>query len=243
MKLLQLNMWGGRLEPQILRLVKAENPDILCLQEAIGIKGGNSAMFVSTEEIQAAIGAKYVFMSPVFTLNYMSRKANFGNCIISKYPIKTTETVFTGQNYIENFESLNHSLNIRNFQHVALEMPDKSKLNILNHHGHHVNQHKNGDAETMRQCAIIANKIKQLNGKVILAGDFNLAPHSESLEQINRLLTNLSIKAKLETTRTQLTHKTEVCDYIFVSDDIEVKSFKALDDIVSDHKALVMDFE
>ena len=236
-------MWGGRLEPQILQLVKAQNPDILCLQEAIDLKGGNGAMFVSTEEIQEAIGAEHVFMSPVFTLNYMSRKANFGNCIISKYPIKTTETIFTGENYIEDFELLNHSFNVRNLQHALIELPDGSELNILNHHGHHVRQHKNGDSETMRQCGIIADKITELDGKVILAGDFNLAPHSGSLEQINSLLTNLAVEANLDTTRTQLTHKTEVCDYIFVSNEIKVGSFKALDDIVSDHKALVMEFE
>jgi endonuclease/exonuclease/phosphatase (EEP) superfamily protein YafD len=138
---------------------------------------------------------------------------------------------------------LNHSFNVRNLQHAVIELPGKTELHVLNHHGHHVNQHKNGDDETMRQCGIIADKIKQLDEKIVLAGDFNLAPHSESIQQINNLLTNLSIKAKLETTRTQLTHKTEVCDYIFVSNEVEVRSFKALDDIVSDHKALVMEFE
>jgi endonuclease/exonuclease/phosphatase family metal-dependent hydrolase len=226
MKLLQLNMWGGRLEPQILNLVKSENPDILCLQE-----------------IQAAIGADHIFMSPVFTLNYMNRKADFGNCIISKYPIKDTETIFTGKQYIADFDFLNHDPNMRNLQHAVLEQPDKSQLHILNHHGHHIHQHKNGDAETMRQCGIIADQIKKLDGRLILSGDFNLAPHSESLEQINSLLTNLSLKANLKTTRTQLTHKSEVCDYVFTSSQIEVKSFDALNDIVSDHKALTMTFQ
>lgn len=53
LKLLQLNVWGGRLEPQILNLVAAENPDIVSLQEVIDIKGGRSAMFASLEEIQS----------------------------------------------------------------------------------------------------------------------------------------------------------------------------------------------
>lgn len=242
MKLLQLNMWGGRLEPQILKLMTAEIPDILCLQEAIELKGGKSAMFVTIEEIQKAINAEYVFMSPVFSLNYMNRKADFGNCIISKYPIENTETIFTGKQYIADFDFLNHDPNMRNLQHAELVLPDKSKLHILNHHGHHIHQHKNGDKETMRQCGIIANEIKKLNGRLILSGDFNLAPRSESLQQINTLLDNLSIRFKLKTTRTQLTHKTEVCDYIFVSNEIKVNSFRALNDIVSDHKALVMEF-
>jgi len=235
-------MWGGRLENHILNLVKKVNPDILCLQEAIDIKGGRSAMFAATEEIQAAIGANHIFMSPVFTLNYMNRKADFGNCIISKYPIKDKQTIFTGKKYAPNFDFLDRDADMRNLQHAVIDINGKS-LNVLNHHGHHIHQHKNGDAETMRQCEIIAEQIKKLDGNIILAGDFNLAPHSESLEQINKVLTNLSLKAKLKTTRTQLTHKTEVCDYIFVSEKVRTKSFKALPDLASDHKALVLDFE
>jgi endonuclease/exonuclease/phosphatase family metal-dependent hydrolase len=243
MKLLQLNMWGGRLENPILNLVKIVNPDILCLQEAIDIKGGRTAMCVCVEEVKAAIGADYVFMSPVFSFNLMKRRADFGNCIISRYPIKNTETIFTGKQYVEDFDFLNQNADMRNLQHAVIELPDNTNLHILNHHGHHIHQHKNGDAETLRQCRMIANEILKLRGKIILSGDFNLAPHSESLEQINILLANLSIKARLKTTRTKLTHKTEVCDYIFVNDAIKVKSFNSLGEIVSDHKALVLDFE
>lgn len=235
-------MWGGRLELPILKFVKAENPDILCLQEAIDIKGGRSAMFASVEEIQAVIDAKHVFMSPVFTFNYMNRRADFGNCIISKYPIKSRATIFTAHQHFPDFDFLHQHATMRNLQLAKVMLPDGRSVHILNHHGHHNHQHKEGDAETMRQCGIIAEKISELNGRIIVAGDFNLEPHSKSLEQINRLLSNLTIKAKLTTTRTHLTHKTEVCDYVFVSEQIQVKSFRAVDEIVSDHKALILEF-
>jgi len=84
--------------------------------------------------------------------------------------------------------------------------------------------------------------IKKLEGAVILTGDFNLAPHSKSLEQLNKMLSNLSVKANLDTTRNQLTYKKEVCDYIFVNDQVKVKSFEASDELVSDHKALILEF-
>ncbi len=186
--------------------------------------------------------ASYAFMSPVFTLGMMARKADFGNCIISKYPIKNEETIFTGKQYVADFDFLNHDPNMRNLQHAVIKLPNGTDLNILNHHGHHIHQHKNGDAETMRQCSIIADNINKIEGRLILAGDFNLAPHSDSLEQINKLVKNLSIEAGLKTTRTQLTHKKEVCDYIFVSKKIKVISFDVSDEIVSDHKALIMEF-
>ncbi len=242
MKLLQLNAWGGRLEPQILQLLNAEKPDILCLQEAIEIKGGNGGLFVSVEEMQAALNAEHVYMSPVFTINHMSRKADFGNCIISRFPVKENQTIFTGREYVPNFDFLDSDANMRNLQHVIITLDNGTDLHILNHHGHHIHQHKNGDDETMKQCGMIADYVKKLSGKIILSGDFNLAPHSESLEQLNVLLKNLPLEAGLTTTRTVLTHKTEVCDYIFVNNDVKVLSFKASDEVVSDHKALVLEF-
>ena len=241
MKLIQLNMWGGRLESQLINFFESEQPDIVCLQEAISIEG-NSPFFTSVEDIQEAIGAEYVYMSPTISFNYMHRTAYYGNCIISRYPIKETETIFTGGEYIENFDKLGHGSNIRNLQRATIALPDGSELQVLNHHGHHIPHHKNGDEETMRQCGIIANQIKKLNGRVVLAGDFNLNPSSSSLKQINNLLINLSVKAKLESTRNFLTHKTEVCDYIFVSDGINVETFSDIKDIVSDHEALVLKF-
>lgn len=243
MKLLQLNLWGGRLEPQILKIMRDEQPDILCLQEAIDLPGGRGALFVPIESIQEAIGADYTFMSPVFSMNYMGRKASFGNCIISKYPILKSETIFTAKEYIADFDLLKHDANMRNLQIATVKLPDGSELNILNHHGHHDRQHKDGGDETMRQCKIIADKIRSLDGRIIMAGDFNLSPYSESLEQINEVISNLAIEAKLITTRTPLTHKTEVCDYIFANDKIEVESFETLDEVVSDHKALVVNFK
>lgn len=242
MKLIQLNIWGGRLEKPLLNFLKEQNPDILCLQEAIDIKQGKSAMYAATEEIQTAINAQNIFFSPVFSFNYMNRKADFGNCIITKLPIIGEHSAFTGKEYIPDFDWLEHDPNMRNFQHATLKTPH-GNLNILNHHGHHIDSHKNGDDESMRQCKLIADYIAKLDSPTILAGDFNLGPYSESIGQLNSLLINQSISHGLKTTRTSLTHKQEVCDYVFTSKDIKVVDFAASDDMVSDHKALILEFE
>lgn len=243
MKLLQLNIWGGRLDKQILKLVSDQKPDILCLQEVIDLKQGRAGLFVSADEIKDELNYQYKYMTPAFSFNYTHRKASIGNCIISKYPITEEQTIFTGLEYVEDFDWLGDSSNIRNLQEVTLSLPENKKLKVLNHHGHHIHQHKNGDNETMRQCAIIAKQVKSQAIPVILAGDFNLAPNSKSLNQINEVLNNLCIENNLKTTRTNLTTKTEVCDYIFVSQDIQVNEFKALDYVASDHQALVLDFK
>ena len=241
MKLLQLNAWGARLENQVADLLKKEQPDIICLQEVIDLKG-DGGIFRPFEMLRQDADLEYSFHSPMFTSGFMNKSASFGNGITSRYPIKKEKTVFTNLDHVTDFSFDENDYNIRNLQHAVVEVEGK-QINILNHHGHHVPGHKNGDADTIRQCKQIADYIKRLNGPIILAGDFNLSPDSESLEIINSLLTNLPKEHKLKTTRNHLTKKNEVCDYIFINDDIKLVSFKMLDDIVSDHAALTIEFE
>lgn len=241
MRLLQLNEWGGRLGGQVADLLKAQQTDIVCLQEAVDAKG-DAALSITTTELQKTADYPHAFTSPVFSFNLMNKKATFGNAILSKLPFSETNTIFTNLEYTEDFDFDTHDHNVRNLQHAVIDI-DGRKLHVLNHHGHHVHQHKQGDEQTLRQMKQIAQYISTLEGPLILTGDFNLSPTSESIGVIDALLRNLSTEHKLMTTRTQLTTKKEVCDYIFVSDTVTVQSFKALDDLVSDHKALLLEFE
>jgi endonuclease/exonuclease/phosphatase family metal-dependent hydrolase len=241
MKLMQLNAWGGRLEPQIGDLLKDEKPDIVCLQEASSFAGQDTGLFITIEAIQSQFNLPCIAFAPAFSFNFMNGTAKFGNAILSRYPITKTEVVFTHLEHKNNFVWSEDSSNMRNFVHTVIDV-EGDACNVLTHHGFWVPDHKNGTPETLEQMRQLAGYIEQLEGPVILTGDFNLAPHSESLEQINGLLENLSIANNLPTTRTELTYKTETCDYIFVSDSITVENFTALDKIASDHKALTLEF-
>ncbi len=243
MKLLQLNMWGGRLDRQIGSLLEKEKPDILCLQEAISFDSGHdSGFFFTIENIQTLLGLEYTVFAPVFSFRYMNGVARFGNCIISRVPITKSEVVFTHMEHQEDFIFGIHSSNMRNFIHAELDTKG-GRLNVLTHHGFHVPSHKDGTEETEAQMRQLSQYVAGLSGAIVLTGDFNLAPHSRSLEPLNNQLRNLPVEHKLKTTRTPLTHKTEVCDYIFVNSEVEVGSFAMLDDVVSDHAALVAEID
>ncbi len=238
---MQLNVWGGRLGKQIQNLIDQEKPDVICLQEAVSIKGGsNGGWFLTVDEIKRLYKMSLAY-SPVISFSFMRRNAEFGNAILTKAKLVNQNTVFTRLEYKKDFDFENDDYNIRNLLHVVVDNKGKD-LHILTHHGHHVPNHKKGNEETLRQCNQIAEYIKGLRGEIILTGDFNLEPNSESMEKINKILRNLAIETQLTTTRTPLTHKTEVCDYIFVNEEVRVKSFNALDDVVSDHKALILEF-
>jgi len=241
-KLVQANIYGGRLENPLMFFFSDQQPDIACFQEAISING-NGAIFKSIEGLQACWQKPtYLFHSAMFSFKFMTKEAHFGNAIISTLPFEKQETIFTNKAHKSGFDFDIDDYNVRNLQHVQVSLNGQS-LHVLNHHGHHIPEHKNGDAGTLRQMKQITEYIKRLSGPIILTGDFNLTPDSKSLEQINNHLENLSIKYELRTTRTQLTRKIEVCDYIFVSKEIEVKSFTASNELVSDHKALVLEFD
>lgn len=241
MKILQLNIWGGRLGLQIIELIKKEKPDIVCLQEAIDIKGGGGFFFTELDQIRKETDLEHRDFLPSFRFNIMKRKAEFGLAVLSKVPFTKTVSLKTGLEFEPNFDVVDSDYNIRALQHVEIEYEGEA-LHILNHHGHHVPGHKDGDKETMRQCKLIAEYVDGLGDNVVLCGDFNLKAKSDSLQQINERLVNHTQFSNVETTRTNLTHKTEACDYIFTSPNIQVKDFQILDDIASDHKALVVEF-
>jgi endonuclease/exonuclease/phosphatase family metal-dependent hydrolase len=242
MKILQVNTWSGRLLKPLSELIRAEKPDFLCLQEVVSLDADIHSLLGTIEELNEETGYAEQYYSPVFHFKLMNKNAYWGNCIMSNFPLSEKNTIFTNHKYVEDFNFEEYDYNIRNLQHVAADV-NGEQLHILNHHGHHIPSHKRGDDETLRQMRLIGEYLDTLDGPVILTGDFNLAPDSESLRQINDRLENQSVSHKLKTTRTPLTHKTEVCDYIFTNNKVKVINFEASDEIVSDHKALILEFD
>jgi endonuclease/exonuclease/phosphatase family metal-dependent hydrolase len=243
MKIIQLNIWGGKLGQQIIDFLRAENPDLVCLQEVNNLKGPSGYKFFATlDEIKEGVGFSDVFMSPTYSSRYMERNLEYGNAILSKFPIVSTKTVFTSREFVRNFDTTKDGGNIRNLQLAKVKV-NGEPLNILNHHGYHMPDSKAGNDETVRQMRIIADTISSTTGPLIFCGDLNLAPDSQSIAVINKRLTNLSAKYGLRCTYSQLSVVDTVCDYIFVNDQVKVRSFKMSAELVSDHKALILEFD
>lgn len=242
MKLMTLNVWQGRLERVLLKHLEQQDIDFACMQEAVDYPGKTNGLISSYQKIGTSMRLNHQFFSALNAMKLGSRNLTFGNVIYSSRPFEQTETIFTRGSYKEGFDFDIDDYNIRALQHAMVTVGDK-KLHILNHHGHHIDTHKLGDDETMRQITLIINYIKKLDGAVILCGDFNLSPESESMKQFDPILRNLPVEYKLETTRSLLTYKKEVCDYIFVNQDVDVKSFSMDQTIISDHNALTLEFE
>ena len=242
MRLLQLNAWTARLHTRIIDMMNEETPDIVALQEMLESKGG-LGFFPTLSELSQQLHFDYDFFSPVYGLSFAGRRAEYGNAILSTFPLSNSETVFTNLSYKEDMKSEHDDYNVRNFQYVVVDGGGGKTVHIINHHGYHIPEHKNGDDYTRKACQQILDYTSRLEGPVIITGDFNLHPDSESLNLINNHFRNLTKEFNLETTRTDLTYKTEACDYIFVNNELVVNNFYASSTIASDHQALVLDFE
>lgn len=244
MKIIQLNIWQGKLGRQIIDFLQSEKPDFVCMQEVNDLKGRAGYKFFNTlDEIKQQAGFKEAVMSASYSSRYMEREMEYGNAVLSQWPIVNSQKIFTRGEYMRNFDIEKNDDNVRNLQIINVNVGDKP-LTILNHHGHHIHGSALGNDETLRQMRLIATEIDKIKGPLIMCGDFNLSPDSESLAIVNQKLTNLTVANDLQNTLSRL-HPAQgvACDYIFVNDQIKVKNFEMSAKLVSDHKALILEFD
>ena len=118
-------------------------------------------------------------------------------------------------------------------------------IQIINVHGIW-NKDKMGDERTINQSLFILSKIRK-DIPVIVVGDFNLLPDSESIKLLDNELINLIKVYDIKSTRPSFDDGLDtgdvVCDYIFVNDKVKVNDFKVINTNISDHLPLVLDFD
>ncbi|MDQ5919454.1 MAG: hypothetical protein QG668_181, partial [Patescibacteria group bacterium] len=134
----------------------------------------------------------------------------------------------------------------KNLQFIKMHDQNGTPLTVLNFHGiwagHGVG--KGDTKERLEQSQKVVEFIASLSGHIILAGDFNLNPETESLQMIPRELglRDLISEYAITSTRTSLYGKPgKFADYVFTSPDIKIKAFHVLPDEVSDHSALFLE--
>jgi len=231
-----------RLSTRVEDMVKKEAPDIITFQEVYESES-DMGVFPGLAEVANNLRFHHHYFSPLYSLQFFGRLAEFGNATVSNLALSDTRTEFTNLEYKHELMFDDDDYNVRNFQHVTVTDQNGKIVHIINHHGYHVEGHKKGNDFTLKACRQIVDYALQLDGPVIIAGDFNLVPDSESLGVINEHFRNLTQQYGLASTRTDLTHKTEPCDYIFVNDMLKVSNFYVSEVVASDHVGLVVDFE
>lgn len=129
-----------------------------------------------------------------------------------------------------------------------LELKVQNKIfYIINTHLTHLPEGKNDSEKRIRQSERLSELLHTFSSPKILAGDFNLLPETKSIRMIEKAnMRNLVTEYKVPSTRTELYRKfiggPKFADYIFSSPEVQVKDFRVLPDVVSDHSPLLVDF-
>lgn len=145
--------------------------------------------------------------------------------------------IFKNQNYPGHGGS--HS---RNLQWIKVKLNEKV-YSIMNVHGLHTGFGKEDTPERLLQSKRIKDFMSGVSGTKILCGDFNLLPETESLKLLEDKMVNLVKKHNIKSTRSYYyTKELKFADYVLVSSDVNVQKFEVLQEAVSDHFPLLLEF-
>lgn len=252
MKLITLNIWGGHVKKPLLAFIsKHQDVDVFCLQEVYH----NAEDKFSTDDkevslhIFSEIGDLLPHHESFFTPVIGSAKGNaYGISMFVKKGIKVLEQGEVLIHHNPDYPSLapnrhgpTHS---RKLQWLKCEI-QKEPYTIMNVHGLWNGMGKTDTKERIAQSQKIRDFMDTLNTPKILCGDLNLRPETTSLQMLKEEMLDLIEVYKIASTRSNHYPKKNeqpFADYVFTCPKITVKNFAVLEDEVSDHSPLLLEF-
>jgi len=260
MRLVNLNLWSGKIHEDLLEFVKnkEKKTDIFTFQEVT-----SSDRNIKSHDVWTNLLGELKNLLADFNFNYDYIGEGYDTWGKVDFPLKVGQATFVRKT-IKNL----HQGSIffyrkqgdmgpaypdgrgnfpRNFLFNELEK-DGKKFLVINLHGFWEPAPKYDTPQRFTQSVKILEFISKHKLPTILAGDFNLSLDTRSILLFEDTLSNLVKQYGLKTTRSNLYNPyyrvtDPFADYIFTSKEIAVLDFKALDDEVSDHLPLSLEFE
>lgn len=241
MKVLQINVWMGRLAKGLIRYIEKEQPDIICIQEAFNSDFTvpyPDRMYTILQLLKEASGLEYEYFSMRYSIDVMDGTVPYGNAILSRFPFQSTDTVQIENAVIEHVTPETEVRNVNNLQIVTVDV-DGEMWTIANHHGHH-EYDPDGNDESVAAMERVAKVLREVSGPLVLCGDLNVWAESPAMRVFDGWLDDIVTHSDAKTTLARINVDREiVCDHILVNDSVEVKSFRVDEVIISDHYPLV----
>lgn len=250
MNLVVLNLQRGHNTEGILQFIAAQKEvvDIFCFQEVLD--GGATELgafwhddtknnYQLLDILKASLPDYVSFFHP-----HLGQWAG-----LATFVRKDIEVVQSGDEFVyKERPVLGQPLGMppapRNIQYIQLKHNEKM-YTVVNFHGLWDKRGKIDTPERIEQSRKIIAFASSLRTPYILCGDFNLVPTNESLQMLVDELDvrNLVSEFGVSSTRSKSFSGVEkYADYLFVSNDITVNTFKVVLDEVSDHLPLYIDF-
>lgn len=244
-RIISLNIWNGKLEKKLLAFINkySKKVDIFCFQESLNSNNVNKQSLVTNGKVPD-IHSKIQKILPEFNGYFEAAQDNDkGLSIFIRKKIQFDKVINQFVYRWKNSMILNDRSTIgRNI--LCLTFKANGRVyNVINFHGLWNGFSKEDSEDRINQSENILDFIKKLDGEIILCGDFNLLPKTQSLKMIEGKMRNLMLENNIKSTRNKYFPGGRECiDYIFVTPNIKIHSFSILKDIVSDHLAIYFDF-
>lgn len=242
MKIISLNTWSGVVwDPLQAFFSTYKDVDVFCLQEIYHNAEDKE------EEKHPSLDMKLDIYERITEILKDTHEGYFraahsdyyGNAIFLRKGIEVQEE---GEVFIHiNNEPKKRGGHSRNLHYVRVDLNGKPTV-IVNLHGLWNGMGKTDTEDRLEQSRRIKNFVQSRSEQIIVVGDFNLEPTTESLAIAGEGLRNLIKDFCITSTRTSFYEKEgKFADYALVSPSLEVIDFKVLPEEVSDHAALYLE--
>lgn len=242
MKLVSLNIWGGRVHDDLIDFLSSNNGiDVFCLQEVYKEAKGKELVYT---DAFLDIYNEIANTLPGYIGHYHPHLHDYYGLAI--FINKNIDVVEVGDYFVhqhKGYVPVDHvGFHAKNVQYIKISLGSKL-ITIINFHGLWNGNGKTDTEDRLNQSKKIKRFIDSIDGEKILCGDFNLRPDTESIKILQNGMIDLVMKYGVESTRTSLYKKPEkFADYILTSPGIIANKFEVLKDEVSDHSPLFLDF-
>ena len=245
MKLISLNTWGGRLSKELATflVIHAKNTDIFCFQEVL---------HDATEAPEAAQGQVDINLFTTIT-NALPDYQGYFAPIQDKYEglamfvrrgiaVKDAGDVFVHRHLNAMHDNDGTTVG-RTLQYVRFTQDDQ-EYTVCNFHGLWNSRGKGDTPDRLAQSKKVKDFLQAKAGpNVVLVGDFNLDPDTESMAIIQADMRNLITENNITSTRSHYYKwPNKLADYALVSKSVNVRHFEVLQDVASDDLPLLLEF-
>lgn len=266
MRVLSLNVWGGKLYEPLIRYLAEVDADVYCLQEVVRTPGypgseliyrdgdlrlpQRTKLFEDIRSILPEHDARFFPASrgPLFDNEEREFKSEFGLATFVRRSLPVigeamgfVHGAFSGDGWGEHPRSRNaHCFRI-------FDAGQGAAITLAHMHGLREPAGKHDSPIRERQAERLADLVRHVwpgDERLIVCGDFNVLPASVTFTKLSELGLNDLVTGHGHTdTRTSHYEKPgRYADYMLVNDAVEVVSFDVVGEPeVSDHRALLLD--
>jgi endonuclease/exonuclease/phosphatase family metal-dependent hydrolase len=253
-KVLQLNINGDNYWDKLIPFLSSHDFDVMHLQEVTGKNTHSGTLHSNRDvflELQKILQEKYNAELTISQRYTSSPSSYMGNAIFFKksFPlINKKELVISKHEGLFPSDSYTYEGLGRAILHLTLEIENKH-ISFINAHLAWAKTPQEKPHQT-EQGEKVLEYLQTVHRPFIFSGDFNLDPMQPTIQKFNKIARNLTQEYHVTNTLNPRTHRAKVLfpkgvavDYIYASNDLQIKKFAVVQEDISDHLGLTAEIE